>query len=249
MEQNPNVAEIHVLLGQAYADNDFHNALASLERIPRTQRPDSALPLLAASYLGLGRIPEAQVLGADVTRRAEKNPRLRVDFAEVLLDFDLVNDALTLLQIAEKQQPPSTEVFFALGRARERKGDVALAQKDLERAVDLNPASIDALQALARILAGEGQWEKSVEFLSRAQKIAPDSPDVLRKLSTANLQVAARRAGGFVLAWGGATPERGYRGRTRFAGELRKVTASGFAGVSGVRDAASLSAGLPARPG
>ena len=184
----PGDAEVDCGLAAAYLkQNNFHLALGALERIPQTRRPDAALPLLAGSYLGLGRVTEARALAATVSARAVKNPGLRIEFAEVLLDFDLVDDALALLETAQKQQAPTAELFLALGRARERKGEVALAQKDFQRAVNLDPASVNALLALARLLAAQGQWEKSVELLSRARTAAPNSPDVLRKFAAVSL--------------------------------------------------------------
>jgi tetratricopeptide (TPR) repeat protein len=185
----PNNADIDCSLAAAYLKkNDFHDALEALDRIPHAHRPDSALPLLAASYLGLNRVTEAQALAPEVTARAAKNSALRVEFAKVLLDFDFTDDALALLEIAEKQQRPTSELFFMLGRARERKGQLALAQKDFQRAIDLNPTSVNALQALARILATQEQWGKSLELLSRARTVSPDSPDVLRKFAAASLR-------------------------------------------------------------
>jgi Flp pilus assembly protein TadD len=184
----PSDAEVNCALAAAYVkQNDYHLALETLERIPRAHRPDAALPLLAASYLGLGRVADARSLNSAVAERAAKNPGLRTEFAGVLLDFDLVNDALAMLETAQKQQAPTSELYFAMGRARERKGEIALAQKDFRRAVDLNPASVDALLALARMLASQGQWEKSVELLARARTVAPNSPDVLRKFAAVSL--------------------------------------------------------------
>jgi tetratricopeptide (TPR) repeat protein len=184
----PSNAEVNSGLAAAYLkENDYPRALEALQRIPVQHRPDSALPLLAACYLGLGRVREARSLAADVASSAVRNPALRVEYAQVLLDFDLTNDALAILEAAQKQQAPTAELFFALGRARERKGDILLAQKDFRRAVDLDPSSIDALQALARVLAAQGRWEKSLELLSRARVAAPDSPDILRKFAAASL--------------------------------------------------------------
>jgi tetratricopeptide (TPR) repeat protein len=184
----PGDAEVNCSLAAVYLkENEFQHALDALERISGGRRPDAALPLLAASYLGLGRVADARSLAPMIAARAAKNPGLRVEFAEVLLDFNLTNDALTILEMAQKQQAPSAELFFALGRARERKGELALAQKDFRRAVDLDPHSVTALQALARTLAGQGQWEKSLELLGRARAAAPTSPDVLRKFAAASL--------------------------------------------------------------
>jgi tetratricopeptide (TPR) repeat protein len=180
--------EVNSSLAAAYLkQNDYHRALEALQRIPPSRRPDKALPLLAASYLGLGSVKEAQSLVPVVMTRAAKNRGLLVEFSEVLLDFDLANDALAVLQVAEKQQPLTSEFFFAMGRVRERKGELVLAQRNFQRAVELNPKSVNALQALARLLAGQGQWEKSMDMLRRARAIAPDSPDVLRKFAAASL--------------------------------------------------------------
>jgi tetratricopeptide (TPR) repeat protein len=196
----PSDAEVNSSLAAAYLkQNDYPRALEALQRIPIQHRPDSALPLLAACYLGLGRVAEARSLAASVASRAVKNPALRVEYAEVLLDFDLTNDALAILEAAQKLQAPTPELFFALGRARERKGDITLAQKDFRRAVDLDPTSIDALQGLARVLAAQGQWEKSLELLSRARVAAPDSPDVLRKFAATSLH-AGQAANAVVAA-------------------------------------------------
>jgi tetratricopeptide (TPR) repeat protein len=184
----PGDAEVNCSLAAAYLKvNDYHRALEALQRIPASHRPDNALPLLAASYLGLGSVAEARSLAPAVAARAAKNPGLRVQFAEVLLDFDLTDDALAILEAAQKQQAPTAELSFALGRARERKGELALAQKDFRRAVELNPTSVNALQAMARMLAGQGQWEKSLELLKRARAADPNSPDVLRKFVAASL--------------------------------------------------------------
>ena len=186
----PGDPEVECGLAAAYLkQNDFRLALGALEQIPRTRRPDAALPLLAASYLGLGRLADARSLASTVAVRAAKNPGLRIEFAEVLLDFDLVDDALALLETAQKQQAPTAELFFALGRARERKGELALAEKDFRRALNLNPTSVNALLALGRILATQGQWQKSVDLLRSARSAAPNSPDVLRKFAAASLHV------------------------------------------------------------
>jgi tetratricopeptide (TPR) repeat protein len=184
----PNNAEVNCGLAAAYLKgNHYDRALDSLQRIPRTRYPDTALPLLAASYLGLGRVAEARSLVPIVSARAAKDPAVRVEFAEVLLDFDLTNDALALLETAQKEQHPTAELFFALGRARERKGELALAQKDFRQALQLDPSSLKALQALARLLAGQGQWEKSLELLRRARASDPNSPEVLRKFAATSL--------------------------------------------------------------
>ncbi|MCU1305073.1 MAG: Tetratricopeptide repeat protein [Candidatus Sulfotelmatobacter sp.] len=184
----PTDPEINTMLAAAYLkQNDYRQSLEALQRIPAARRPDKALPLLAASYLGLGSIREARALVPAVMSRAAKNPGLLVEFSEVLLDFDLVPDAQAALQIAEKRPPLTSEFFLAMGRARERKGELVLAQKNFQRALDLDPKSVSALQALAHLLADQGKWQKSMELLARCRAISPDSPEVLRKFAATSL--------------------------------------------------------------
>jgi len=185
----PSNAEVNCGLAAVYLkQNDYHQALGALEQIPRTHRPDTALPLLAASYLGLGRITEARSLAPAIAARAAKDPELRVQFAEVLLDFNLTNDAVAILETAQKQQRPTAELYFALGRARERQGELALAEKDFRQALQLNSSSVNALQELAHVLASQEHWEKSLELLRRARAAEPNSPDVLRKFAATSLR-------------------------------------------------------------
>jgi tetratricopeptide (TPR) repeat protein len=184
----PADAEVDSALASAYLkQNDYRRALEAEQRIPAARRPDKALPLLAASYLGLGSINEARALVPSVMSRSAANHALLINFAQVLLDFDLVPDALAALQIAEKRPPLTSELFFTIGRARERKGDLDLAQKNYQRALDLNPKSVDSLQALAHLLADQGKWKESMDLLARARAIAPESADVLRKFAAASL--------------------------------------------------------------
>lgn len=180
----PSDAEINSSLAAAYLKgNEYQKALEALQRIPKARRPDKALPLFAAAYLGLGRVAETRALVPAVMDRGKEDPRLPVEFCEVLLDFDLSREARGVLEAVQKQQAPSSELFFALGRAYERNQELALAQKDYQRALELNPKSVDALQALAHLLAGKGQWKNALDLLTKAHNLAPDSPEVLRKLT------------------------------------------------------------------
>ena len=185
---SPTDSDVDSALAAAYLkEKDYREALDALRRIPSAHLPDKALPLLAASELGLGNIKEARALVPTVMLRAPKNHALLIDFAQVLLDFDLVPDALATLQIAEKQPPLTSDFFFTMGRTRELKGEAAVAQKNYQSALELNPKSLNALQALSHLLAEQGKWDKSFELLAKARALAPDSPDVLRKFAAASL--------------------------------------------------------------
>jgi tetratricopeptide (TPR) repeat protein len=189
----PGDAQIHCDLAAAYLKrNDYRQALDSLQQISGANPPDVKFLLLATTYLGLGRTADVDTLTPTIMSRGAKDPKLLVQFAEVLLDFDLTSQALYILETAQKKvQHPSAALLLTLGRAHERRDEYTLAERELRQALRLDSRSVDILQALARVLARQGQWEKSLELLVTARKLDPNSPEVLRKLAATSLHTGA----------------------------------------------------------
>jgi tetratricopeptide (TPR) repeat protein len=188
----PKDPQVNCDLAAAYLKrSDYHEALESLQKISVANPPDTKFVLLAETYLGLGRIEDVRSLAPTIMARGVKNPKLPVQFAEVLLDFDLTNQALEILETAQKQQHPSAELFLALGRAHERRGEFNLAERDFRQALRLDSRSVDTLQALAGVLSRQGQWQKSLDLLIQARALDPNSADVLRKLAATSLHTSS----------------------------------------------------------
>jgi Flp pilus assembly protein TadD len=64
-----------------------------------------------------------------------------------------------------------------------RNGQLDKAVAALERALEINPDSIEALSNLATIWFGEKQLDKAEELLRRAYELNPNHPDVLNNLA------------------------------------------------------------------
>ena len=108
--------------------------------------------------------------------------------------------------LARAQLSPSTKSSeqMALQRGQEalRKGDLIAAQKELERAVRLDPREVAAQAVLGWVLAQEGQADAAVPHLRAALKINPGYVEarltlagVLAQLGkVAEAEVQARRA-------------------------------------------------------
>jgi tetratricopeptide (TPR) repeat protein len=192
----PRDALVNCDLAAAYLkQNDYRKALDSLEKISVANPPDAKFLLLAETYLGLGRTTEVRSLAPTIMARGAKDPELPVQFAEVLLDYDLTGQALDVLETAQKQQHPSAELLLTLGRAHERRGELNLAERNFRQALRLDSRSVNVLLALARVLARQGQWQKSLELLLQARTLDPNSPEVLSKLAATSLHTGSTSEG------------------------------------------------------
>ena len=80
----------------------FAEALATPESIPAARLPEQAVPLRAASLLGLGRTAEAEAL----TARAAGSPKLAMALAEVFLAARQPDGALKALSAAPSTRTP-----------------------------------------------------------------------------------------------------------------------------------------------
>jgi tetratricopeptide (TPR) repeat protein len=140
---NPNSAEVHALLGDAYADQkiyasaleEYRKAIALEPNQPRTH----FLTGLALIYQGspAEAIPELQTaLKLDPT-----NSETRYHLAFALLQAQKKDEALPLLQEVIRQNPNYGDAFYQLGKLQLEEGETKSAIASLENAVKLNPDS------------------------------------------------------------------------------------------------------------
>ncbi|MCE5272215.1 sulfatase-like hydrolase/transferase [bacterium] len=102
--------------------------------------------------------------------------------AESELALGHPDSALAAAQQAVRSQSPSERAFFLLGSAALELADSARAQKELERALTLNPDYGPALALLARIHDSAGRTEQALEFYHRAEAALPGNPGLLTDL-------------------------------------------------------------------
>jgi predicted O-linked N-acetylglucosamine transferase (SPINDLY family) len=83
------------------------------------------------------------------------------------------------LAIAQSLNPKLPQLFVAEGILKsQHEHDRAAAQAAYEKALDLQPESVQALSGLAGLYADMGERKKARELLKRAYELAPDDTDI-----------------------------------------------------------------------
>lgn len=100
-------------------------------------------------------------------------------------------EALLLLQQALAHVPDNDVILTALGGVYLSIGDYAQAFPALERAVQINPANIDARVNLGIALQGSGQIPQGLQQFEEALRLAPDRTDIRYNLANLLLQTQA----------------------------------------------------------
>jgi tetratricopeptide (TPR) repeat protein len=110
---------------------------------------------------------------------------LRHELGRALLAGGRIEEALDAFAAAVAQQPGNPMLRTSLATAclaAERRAD---AETELRQPLSLKPDLVPALFTLGTLLLDGACHQESVELLSRAAELAPESPRILRKLAVA----------------------------------------------------------------
>jgi tetratricopeptide (TPR) repeat protein len=158
------------------ARGNFAAALANLDAIG-VRLPPPAVPLKAASLLGVGRKADAEGLIA----RAKGSPAMALDLAHVFVEANDPDGALKALELVNPvPKNLAGQVHYLKGRALRQKGNTAAAAASYREALAADPKSVETMVAAAETLASENKHLESMTVLQKARDINPDSKDVLR---------------------------------------------------------------------
>ena len=92
---------------------------------------------------------------------------------------DRAGEIAQAMELAEKAialDPRDPQGYNALGRAFLISGDVPAAERELQRAIDLNPSFAIGQYSLGFALSFVGLFEESQEAVTRAQRLSPFDP-------------------------------------------------------------------------
>ncbi len=186
----PEDSDLKVELARLYlGGGQFQEALSSIEAIPLQRLPATAIPVEAASLLGLGRKSDAVALAS----RAKASPAVALELATVFLQANLPDEALNCLPASAPVAKPSAATFYHVkGKALQAKGQFVPAISNLRKALALGPKSKDTLLALAAIYAAQRNHTESLSLLQRAHTLAPDALPILRPLVIEVLKAGQR---------------------------------------------------------
>jgi len=156
---------------------DFAGALTTLDGMKPEKFPGAAIPLKAASLLGVGRNSDAEGL----ISRVKGSSGIALSLAEV---FVTANDSAGALKalglIAPVPKSSAAQFYYLKGRAQRQQGQMALAMASFRQSLAANPKSVEALLAMAEMSAAENKHSESLATLQQAREIEPDSVEVLR---------------------------------------------------------------------
>jgi tetratricopeptide (TPR) repeat protein len=166
---------------------NFAGALSTLDPLKPGHSPFAAVPLKAASLLGMDRRPDAEKL----IPMAQGSPVTVLDLARVFVDAHDSGAALkTLALLNPVPKSVAAQVDYLKGRALRQQGDVSAAMMSFHKAITADPKSVETLVAMAEVFAAENKHGDSLAVLEKARAVSPDSREVLR-----HLIVEAMRAG------------------------------------------------------
>ncbi len=158
---------------------EFQKALAVADNLPIAVKSGSGLPLIAASYVGLGDRKKLMALIPSMRRAAVSSPDVASECAEVLQKAGMLQEAAGLLRVALTRAPNNYRLLVLLSQLETKAGNLADARRHLERAAKLKPLTADGLYSLGMLESLEGNYDAALSNLKNARALAPHSPVIL----------------------------------------------------------------------
>lgn len=183
----PADARVHVALAKLYlGKGEFGKSLDAAGQIPAAKRTEEILPTLAADYLGLNQPDKAGVEIQSMLDVADRQPELVPELAEFFLAHRDFKSSQQLLAVARKQ-PVTARLQVDLALTQAGLGQLDEAQTTLEGVLEHTPDSVAALVAAGQVASQQLNWTAAEEAFSRAAGLAPDRPDILYGIVSAQL--------------------------------------------------------------
>ncbi len=170
---SPDDPQALLLRGLAIAAMGEHDRAASVLLRVVALRPDARHPCLDLAELRPP-LPRPLIVRQfqACLRRDPADPRLRLTFAEFLLDNDQPGQAETVLERA----PNSAAAHHLRGLARAERGDFTAAIDSFRNAVALDTRAAASWSNLGMVLKVEHRFDEALRAHDRAVCLAPDNP-------------------------------------------------------------------------
>ena len=186
----PDRYDINLILATLYADSrDYQQAVEYLRLVPRSGTTDDYFLVLLRSLLGLRRLEEARRLVSEFEGSAVKSPVVQAQFAISLAKAGLTDEAVHLLDSADRQSPSSFHLLYARGLIEAALKQYDKADEHLTEALKAKPDDVTTLRTLANVARSKGNLEKSLAHLIQARRVAPNAPGVLYDFGVTALQM------------------------------------------------------------
>ncbi len=170
--RNPNSAAAWHWLGRAFG-----------------RRAETAFPLAARGYASKARQNLEKAVQLDPANAEAVNDLFEYYLQAPGFLGGGLDKAENLLPKVKAIDPAEYE--FALAKLGEARKDFKSAEQHLRRAADLAPKSVGRVIDVARFLSRRGRFQESFAWLSRADRMAPKTPQVL--FHTAQTYIEAKQ--------------------------------------------------------
>lgn len=185
---SPHDVRANLALSKLYLGaGEFQKSIEAAGNIPIGQRTEELLPTLAADYFGLRQPEKASVEIEAMLKVAEKQPDLIPELAEFFINHRDFKSSQELLTLAKDKQPTTERLQIDQARTQAGLGKLDEAQSTLEGVLQHSPRSVDALVAAGQVATQQKEWAAAAEAFTLAGQIAPDRPDILAGLVSAQL--------------------------------------------------------------
>jgi arylsulfatase A-like enzyme len=146
----------------------------------------------AATLSQKGRPEEAAALLAELAALDPANREVQFELGQALILSGDAAGAHRVLERFVEAFPDSSLGWYRYGQLLDHAGDPAGAERAWRRAAEVDPQQVDALKALASLLADAGRLDDAIEVAQQAARRAPDDPAIRRSLERWGRGPAAR---------------------------------------------------------
>lgn len=180
IQENPNEARAHYLRGvlnsaQQRLDVAENALLRAVELNPADPDPYLLLGRMYRSQQKLKKSIELLQRGLETT---SQSPQVSFELARSLAEARQFAAALKRLESVSPEQAPDRYWELA-GSCHLMLGATEAAEKAFQSHLDGHPRSVKTLQTLAAIALQQDQIDRAWDYIARARRLAPTSPQIL----------------------------------------------------------------------
>lgn len=182
LEMEARESEAHYYLGlMALQLSDQAEAVTHFKMVRPSPDFLAAMDQLSRILLAEGRDSELRQFFADQRRHyPQVAAKLYILESEILVQLQQYQTADLLLSEALARHPDDTDLLYTRSLVAERRQDLARAEADLRKIMDIDPDNASALNALGYILSNHSdRYDEASRLIERALQLSPEDPTIL----------------------------------------------------------------------
>jgi tetratricopeptide (TPR) repeat protein len=183
---SPEDVVVFEALARGYLENDWVERALNLANLWLERHPDD---WEARYYRGLAlqrKPPKTKEAIADLKRALELKPGqsdVLWALADLYMGNDKLEEALPLYESYLESDPANTDALFQLANCQLTSlGEPDKARLTLNKLLAIEPNHVMALYLQAKVELADGLPEKALEWLRRAERLAPHDPYIVQNL-------------------------------------------------------------------